>query len=94
MHWGEHRTYRTVMALRRGEVVDLNGIKFKMDVDENGQEKEIRPGDIYIAERNTGPHLLTAAKVFRPGEGGFIQPTTFLDYFFDTGEGVKVIEAE
>lgn len=92
------REYRTIRALRRGEVVDLGGIKFKMDVDENGKEKEIRKGDLYIAERNTGPKLLEAAEVVGPGEGpngygGWINPTSN-DYNFDTWECVKVVEVE
>ncbi len=90
------REYRTIRALRNGEVVDLGGLRFKMDVDKNGQEREVQVGDLYIAERNTGPQLLTAAKVVKPGEGpnGFgdwIQPTT-MDYSYDIPECVKVVE--
>lgn len=92
------RDYRTIRALRNGEIVDLGGIKFKMDVDENGEEREIREGDLYIAERNTGPKFLTAAKVVKPGEGpnghgNWIQATT-TDYSYDIPECVKVVEAE
>lgn len=92
------REYNTIRALRRGEVVDLSGIKFKMDVDENGEEREIREGDLYIAERNTGPKLLTAAKVVKSGEGphgsgGWILPTS-MDYPYDIPECVKIVEVE
>jgi len=92
------REYRTIRALRRGEVVDLGGIKLKMAVDENGNEQGIKQGDLYIAERKTGPKFLTAAKVVGPGEGpdgygGWIQATT-PDYSFDTGECVKVVEVK
>ena len=92
------REYKTIAALRRGKIVDLGGIKFKMDVDENGEEREICAGDLYIAERNTGPKFLTAAKVVGPGEGGngfgnWIQATT-PDYSFDIHECVKVVEVE
>ncbi len=48
------REYRTLNALRRGEVIDIEGIELKMD------DGEIKPGDLYVAERNTGPKLLTA----------------------------------
>ena len=90
------REYRTVRALRRGEVVDLGGIKFKMDVDGDGKEKPVEIGDLYIAERNVGPKLLTAAMVVGPGEGpngsgNWIEPTS-TDYSFDTWECVKVVE--
>lgn len=92
------RNYRTIRALRNGEVVDLGGIKFKMDVDENGKEREIRKGDLYIAERNTGPKLLTAAEVIKPGEGpngygNWIMPTCTA-YSYDIPECVKVVEVE
>lgn len=92
------REYRTIRALRSGEVVDLGGIKFKMDVDDDGEEGEIQKGDLYIAERNTGPELLEAEKVVGPGEGpngygDWIQPTT-MNYPYNTGECVKVVEAE
>ena len=90
------RGCRTIRALRRGEVVDLGGIRFRMDTDEDGKEREIKEGDLYIAERNTGPQLLTAAKVVLPGQGpngygGWIQPTT-IDYSYDLPECVKVVE--
>lgn len=89
----EMREYRTIRALRKGEVVELEGVKFKMDVDENGKEKEIGPGDPYIAERNTTPKLLVAEKVVGPDEDphgwGWIRPNS-TDYSFDTNECVKV----
>jgi hypothetical protein len=47
----------TLKKLRDGGVVDLCGIFFEMD------EGPIQEGDLYIAERNTGPQLLTAKKV-------------------------------
>ena len=92
------REYKTIRALRRGEVVDLRGLKFRMDVDEQGVERDIKEGDLYIAERNTGPKLLTAEKVVGPGEGpegwgNWIQPTT-TDYSYDILECVKVVEVE
>lgn len=74
--------YSSLRKLRAGEVLDLDGILLKMD------EGEIRAGDLYIAERNTGPKLLTAKKVDR----GWIEPTT-IDYSFDLHECVKVCEA-
>lgn len=79
------REYATLKKLRNGEDVDLGGICLVMD------EGEIQPGDIYVAERNTGPHLLTAKEINR--ERGWIVPTTTNDYSFDIGECVKVREA-
>jgi hypothetical protein len=89
--------YETIKALRWGEVIDLDGILLKMDVDENGLEREIGPGDLYVAERNTGPKLLTAERVVAQGEsengfGGWIEATT-MDYSYDIPECVKVVEA-
>jgi hypothetical protein len=82
------REYKTLTALRRGEVVDLGGLKFRM------AQGEIEVGDLYIGERNTGPHLLEACEI--DNERGIIhpkQPTNGpLYYPYDSGECVKVEE--
>jgi len=83
------REYQAINCLRKGEVLDLGGIRVKMDVDENGGEKEIREGDLYIGERNTGPHLLIAREV----KMGSVFPKENA-YPYDIGECVKVVEAE
>ncbi|TSC83352.1 MAG: hypothetical protein G01um101419_35 [Parcubacteria group bacterium Gr01-1014_19] len=82
------REYKTITALRRGEVVDVGGISLKM------AEGEIQVGDLYVAERNTGPKILTAREVIREENpcGGTVFPTTS-DYCFDFWECVKVQEA-
>ena len=81
------REYLTLQALRRGEVVNLDGIKFVMD------EGDLRPGDLYIAERNTGPKFLTVERVVMYGDSiDYVVPTTN-DYGYDGGECVKVKEA-
>ncbi len=77
--------YCTLKALRRGEVIDLGGIKVKMD------EGDIKQGDLYIAEGNTGPHLLTARIV--DTEANCIHPVDSPAYSFDLYECVKVREA-
>jgi hypothetical protein len=51
---------------------------------------EIQPGDLYVAERNTGPQLLTAREVNR--EFNCIYPTEPA-YAYDIWECVKVREA-
>lgn len=78
------RPYLTLKALLNGEVIDLDGIKLIMD---NGS---INRGDLYVAERNTGPKLLTAERI--NVDWGFIVPTT-MNYAYDTRECVKVREA-
>ena len=50
------RPYRTLRALRAGDPVEIDGVMF---VREPG---DIAAGDTYVAERNTGPKLLTAAR--------------------------------
>ena len=50
-------------------------------------DEEIKPGDTYMAQRNTGPHLLTCRKIV----DGYIVPTENA-YFFDLSECVKVID--
>jgi hypothetical protein len=83
--------YETIKRLRAGEVINLDGLLLERD------EGEIQPGDLYVAERNTGPHLLTVRKVVEDGEGpmgfgGYVLATT-IDYPFDFHECVKVREA-
>ena len=82
------REYKTLKTLRNGGTVDLGGLKFKM------APGEIQVGDLCIAERNTGPHLLEAAKIDE--DNGIIHPKQPkngpLYYPYDYGEWVKVEE--
>ena len=75
------RSYATIGALRAGQIVDLDGLLLVAD------KGEIAPGDLYVAERNSGPHLLTASFL----DIGAVFPTTTA-YPFDSGECVKVRE--
>jgi len=75
------RSYATVKVLREGGVVDLDGLFLVR------APGDIAPGDMYVAERNTGPHLLTAKYL----KMGAVFPTT-QHYPFDTTECVKVAE--
>ncbi len=74
--------YPTLRKLRNGEVVDLEGINLRMD------DGKLKVGDLYVAERNTGPHLLTVK-----GFGDQCVFATTNAYAFDTWECVKVCEA-
>lgn len=79
------RPYKTITALERGEEVDIGGgLLVKM------VEGDLEPGDLYVAERNTGPHLLTCREINE--ELGCVF-ATILAYPFDTNECVKVCEA-
>lgn len=83
------RDYTNIRALARGEVIDLDGIRLKMSAG------PIRKDDLYVAEHNTGPKLLTARKVVMAECGccvDMIVPTTN-DYPYDGHECVKVEEA-
>jgi hypothetical protein len=73
----------TLDALYRDEIIDLEGLKFR----KIGNGEELNPGDLYIAERNTGPKLLTCRKNNR--DDGWIVPTT-MEYCYDTWECIKV----
>jgi len=53
------RPYKTISALNRDEIVDLGGILVKK------ADGELKSGDLYVAERNTGPHLLTCREINR-----------------------------
>lgn len=83
------RPYKTVNALLRGETINLDGLYFRMAVDEDGNELPIRNGDLYIAERNTGPKLLIARDVDFVND--WIAPTCD-EYFYDINECVRVVE--
>lgn len=83
------REYATIRALAMAEIVDLDGIKLRK------AEGRIQSGDLYVAERNTGPKLLTAKEVVMSECGcciNYVIPTT-TDYCFDGGECVRVEEA-
>lgn len=82
---GIWRPYRTLCALRNGEVVEIEGVRFRM------KSGEIEVGDFYIAERNTGPHLLTAKVINRELE--CIVPIEDA-YPYDLWECVRVQEVE
>ncbi len=76
---------KALETLRKGEVVDIGaGVLVKM------AEGKIQPGDLYVAERNTGPHLLTCRYV--NVEDGWVAAVENA-YPFDTNECVKVCEA-
>lgn len=68
--------------LSDGGTVEIEGLAFVMDGD-----GEVRPGDTYIAERNTGPKLLTCLGInislscIVPVENA---------YCFDTNECIRV----
>ena len=84
------RAYATLKKLLSGEVIDFEGIMLKR------AEGEIKQGDLYIAERNTGPKLLTAREIVMAACGccvSHIHPVDFPAYSFDGGECVKVCEA-
>ena len=51
-------------------------------------DEAIQPGDLYLAGRNTGVHLLTCQSVH---PNSWIVATT-LAYSYDTWECVKVVE--
>lgn len=87
------RTYKSIRALRRGETVEIDGLHLAIDGD-----GEVQAGDLYIAERNTGPQLLTAKRIDNVHNeivwgGPWVLPTTFA-YAYDLDECVKVKEAD
>lgn len=92
------RPYRTLNALRDGETVNLEGVDFVKD------EGPIEKGDWYIAERNSGPELLTASRFVRysytdgASEVSNSTESSWIEsqepaYSYDTHECVKVREA-
>lgn len=49
----------------------------------------IQPGDTYLAERNTGPHLLTCWRVH---DKNWIVPVEEEAYCYDTWECIKIVK--
>lgn len=85
--------YRTIRALREGKTIELEGLRFLMARDENGEEAAIQPGDLYIAERNTGPQLLIAKQIARPENGSLAYVIAAeVAYPYDLRECVKIVE--
>jgi hypothetical protein len=83
MNTYRERQYPTLCALERGEIVEVDGFKVRKDAG------EIKPGDFYIGERNTGPHLLIAKEIMH---GAVFSECRA--YPYDLHECVRVCEAE
>jgi hypothetical protein len=72
----------TLVALRNGETVEVEGSLFKM------AEGELQQGDWYIAERKSGPKLLTCESI--NNEQRWVVPKEPYAYLFDRWECIKV----
>ncbi len=65
--------------------VMFEGVELKLD------DTPIKPGDLYLAERNTGPKLLTCREV--SSQFQCIHPIE-IGYSFDTWECRKVVAVD
>lgn len=81
----------SLRRLRNGETYNLLGILLQKDGEGCWGDEDLQPGDLYIAENNTGPKLLTVKRVDR--ESGVVFPTT-MDYSFNLRSCVKVKAVE
>lgn len=85
------REYPTLKKLLNGETVEVDGFRVQMV----GHGYEIKPGDLYVGERNTAPRLLVAKRVSEnpspPGQG-YITPVE-MAYSYNIRECIKVCEA-
>lgn len=77
------RGYKSLRALKEGKVVEVEGVGFKQ------LAGELRPGYWYVAERNTGPHLLTVKEIHEFPWGRVVYPEEPA-YPFNIGECVRV----
>lgn len=77
------REYATLKALNKGETIIVEG-RTVHQID-----GKIEAGDLYVAEKNTGPKLLIAARV--NVIDGWIHPISN-DYSYDIYECVRVEE--
>ncbi len=76
------------MITNRGRVTDEDYIDAAETLGVDIVEGPIKPGDMYLAGRNTGIKLLTCLSVH---ERDWIVPTT-MAYSFDTWECRKVVD--
>jgi hypothetical protein len=67
---------------------EMEKFNFEGQEIEIDREAEIKPGDTYIAKRNTGWKLLTCKDV---SPHGFINPIE-REYNYDTHECIKVVK--
>lgn len=67
-----------------GSTVEVEGVPFRVVA----PGRELKPGDTYVAERNTGPVLLTVERIGR--KLGCIIARERLAYPYDIGECYKV----
>lgn len=82
--------YDSINALKRGEAINYRGFFFKK------AKGDLKAGDLFLAERNIGPLLLTAEKVVMAKCGcciDFVVPTTS-NYSYNGHECVKVEEVQ
>lgn len=79
-----HLGHETLLELKRGKVVDLDGLLFVM------VGGEVAPGDMYIGARNT-VDIYTCKSV--NADQGWVNPEGN-GYSFDTHECIKVREAD
>lgn len=76
------RDYAAQKALLNGETVEVEGIPVKF------RDGDIEPGDLYVAERNGGPKLLTCKSY--SDDGSWINPDEKFAYCYDTWECTRV----
>lgn len=79
------REYKTLRALRRGEVVTIDGQQYKM-TEGKPTGIDLEPGDLYFAERNT-QQIFHVQSVNM--EGQWVNPVE-MGYPFDLGECVGI----
>lgn len=79
------REYKILKALQRGEIIDFEGVKIRQ------AKGRLKPGDTYIAERNTGPKFLTVKEIKMTNHGlpDFVVPFEN-EYCFDYWECCKI----
>jgi len=77
------RAYEMLTKLDTGVEIDFEGVKIR----KVGDWQDLKPGDTYIAERNTGPKLLTVREVDLASACIYAKEPA---YAFDLGEVRKI----
>lgn len=83
-------TRNVINHLRNHGKALIDGVLYE-GVSDKTNGKCLVPGDIYIAERNSGPKVLTFK---RWDPRGWVEPVEEGEYFFDTWECVGVRKVE
>lgn len=75
------------------QTVEFEGMLLTLETESQGEKVTLSKGDLYLAERNQGPRLLTCEKVFAGSGQGWVQPKEPA-YCYNLYECFKVVSMD